>query len=205
MIRRAVDIVVASIVVAVTAPAMLVIALLVRWRLGAPVIFRQQRPGLHGKPFIMFKFRTLTDARDEHGNVLSDEARATRLGRFLRSTSLDELPEFLNVLKGDMSLVGPRPLMMQYLGRYSPAQARRHEVKPGVTGLAQVTGRNALTWEEKFALDVRYVDDQSFRLDCWILAKTVSQVLKFRDAAAEGFVSAPEFMGTAPAEHPCAS
>jgi len=153
------------------------------------------RPGLKGKPFYMYKFRTMTDETDEQGNLLPDELRLTRLGKFLRSTSLDELPELFNVLKGDMSLVGPRPLLMQYLDRYTPEQARRHEMKPGITGWAQVNGRNAITWEEKFALDVWYVDNWSLWLDLKILAMTIVKVFKREGISAEGEATMPEFMG----------
>jgi len=161
----------------VISPLLLTLALLVRIKHGPPVLFRQQRPGLHGEPFFMYKFRTMTDTRDAEGNLLSDERRLTSLGRFLRSTSLDELPELISVLKGDMSLVGPRPLLMKYLPLYSQEQARRHEVRPGITGWAQIHGRNAISWEEKFALDVWYVDHGSLYLDLKILLKTMKKVL----------------------------
>ncbi len=177
------------------APVLVLLALLIRLRLGAPILFRQQRPGLHGKPFTLYKFRTMTDARDAQGNLLPDAERLTPFGGFLRSTSMDELPEFFNLLKGDMSLIGPRPLLMQYLDRYTPEQARRHEVKPGITGWAQVNGRNALTWEEKFSLDVWYVDHQSLWLDLKILAMTVWQVLKRDSISHPGEATMPEFMG----------
>jgi len=176
-------------------PVFLVLGVLVRVKLGSLVLFRQIRPGLHGKPFLLLKFRTMTDARDDDGNLLPDSERLTRFGRFLRKTSLDELPELWNVLKGDMSLVGPRPLLMQYLDRYTPEQARRHEVKPGMTGWAQVNGRNALTWEEKFKLDVWYVDHQSFWLDMKIIAMTVWKVLRREGISQTGQATAEEFMG----------
>jgi sugar transferase EpsL len=159
-------------------PLALGVALLVCWKLGTPVLFYQQRPGLGGRPFQIIKFRTMTDARDAQGNLLPDAQRLTRFGRLLRSTSLDELPELLNVLKGEMSLVGPRPLLMQYLPLYTPTQMRRHEVLPGITGWAQVNGRNALSWEEKFALDVWYVDNLSVTLDLQILFQTIWEVIK---------------------------
>ena len=152
-----------------TWPILLVTALIIRITMGSPVLFRQMRPGLQGKPFVMYKFRTMLDLRDEDGNVLPDEQRLTGVGRFLRSTSIDELPELINVLKGEMSLVGPRPLLMEYLDRYTPEQARRHNVKPGITGWAQVNGRNAISWEDKFKLDVWYVDNWSLWLDIKIL------------------------------------
>ncbi len=178
-------------------PILAFTALLVRLTLGAPVLFRQQRPGLHGKPFTLYKFRTMTDARDAQGNLLPDAERLTTFGRFLRSTSLDELPELWNVLRGDMSLVGPRPLLMQYLDRYTPEQARRHEVKPGITGWAQVNGRNAITWEQKFALDVWYVDHVSLWLDLKIIALTVWKILKREGISQPGQATMEEFMGGA--------
>ena len=178
------------------APVMGVVALLVRRKLGAPVLFRQERPGLCGTPFQILKFRTLTDARDEHGQLLPDEQRTTPLGQWLRRTSLDELPELLNVLRGEMSLVGPRPLLMRYLPRYTPEQMRRHDVPPGITGLAQVSGRNNLSWEEKFALDVQYVDQHSLMLDARILFSTVRAVAFAEGVSAPQHFSAPEFMGT---------
>lgn len=180
----------------ITAPLMAVIALLVRLRLGSPVIFRQTRPGVGGTPFTLFKFRTMTDARDEDGNLLPDADRLTSFGAFLRSTSLDELPELWNVLRGDMSLVGPRPLLMQYLDRYTPEQARRNEVRPGLTGWTQVNGRNALSWERKFELDTWYVDHQSLRLDLRILAQTLLTILRREGINQPGEVTTVEFMGT---------
>ncbi|MCD6298364.1 MAG: sugar transferase [Deltaproteobacteria bacterium] len=177
----------------VLSPVIVLSALLVRIKLGTPVLFCQERPGLHGKPFILYKFRTMTNERDAQGNLLPDAARLTPFGRFLRSTSLDELPELLNVLKGDMSIVGPRPLLMQYLDRYTPEQARRHDVKPGLTGWAQVNGRNAITWEKKFEYDVWYVDNQSFRLDLKIIALTIWKILKREGITQPGRATAEEF------------
>lgn len=174
---------------------LLLLGLLVRMKIGSPVLFRQQRPGLHGKAFELLKFRTMNDARDSNGNLLPDSERLTRFGRFLRKTSLDELPGLWNVLKGDMSLVGPRPLLMQYLDRYTPEQARRHEVKPGITGWAQVNGRNAISWEEKFNLDVWYVDHQNFWLDMKIIGMTVWKVLRREGISQTGQATAEEFMG----------
>jgi sugar transferase EpsL len=176
-------------------PVMVLLAILSWLNLSSPVLFRQRRPGLHGKPFSLYKFRTLTDARDESENLLPDSNRLTPFGRFLRSTSLDELPELFNVLKGDMSLVGPRPLLMQYLHRYTPEQARRHEVKPGITGWTQVNGRNALTWEEKFKLDVWYVDNLSISLDLKILVLTIWKILKREGINQPGQATAEEFRG----------
>lgn len=177
-------------------PLMLIIGFFVRMRIGTPVLFKQGRPGLHGKPFTIYKFRTMTDKRDKDWNLLLDGDRLTRLGRFLRKTSLDELPELFNVIKGDMTIVGPRPLLMQYLGRYTPEQARRHEVKPGVTGWAQVNGRNAITWEDKFKLDVWYVDNQSLWLDLKIIGLTVWKILKREGINQPGHATMEEYLGT---------
>ncbi len=177
-------------------PVLALIALLVRLKLGSPILFRQQRPGLYGKPFTIYKFRTMTDACDALGNPLPDAQRLTSFGRFLRSSSLDELPELFNVLKGKMSLVGPRPLLMQYLERYTPEQIRRHEVKPGITGWAQVNGRNAITWEQKFALDVWYVDHCSLRLDLQIIALTLWKIVKREGISQPGQATMEEFMGS---------
>ncbi len=177
------------------APLIGVLALLVRWKLGFPGLFRQTRPGLNGKPFELVKFRTMTDARDANGNLLPDAERLTDFGRFLRKTSLDELPEFWNVLKGDMSLVGPRPLLMEYLPLYSPEQARRHEVRPGITGWAQVNGRNALSWPDKFRLDVEYVDQLSFGLDVKTIWLTVMSVLRNENISAAGEATMSKFTG----------
>ncbi len=179
-------------------PLLTVLALLVRLKLGAPVLFRQQRPGLHGRPFTLLKFRTMLDACDAGGNPLPDDKRLTPLGNLLRRTSLDEFPELINVLRGDMSLVGPRPLLARYLGRYTPEQARRHEIRPGITGWAQVNGRNAIAWEEKFRLDVWYVDHRSLLLDAKILVRTIWNVFRRKDIAAGGHATMPEFTGRAP-------
>jgi sugar transferase EpsL len=198
--KRALDLILTIPALILLSPVMAVTALLVRVKLGSPVLFRQQRPGLHSKPFTIYKFRTMTNVkneRDAQGNLLPAEERLTPFSRFLRSTSLDELPELLNVLKGDMSVVGPRPLVMIYLDRYTPAQARRHEVMPGITGWAQINGRNDISWEEKFALDVWYVDHQSFELDLKIIALTAWKVLKREGISEQGHdVTASEFMGT---------
>ncbi len=181
--------------IALALPLLLLMAL-IRRRLGSPVFFRQTRPGLHGQPFEMVKFRTMTDTRGPDGALLPDAERLTPFGRFLRSTSLDELPELWNVLKGDMSLVGPRPLLMEYLPLYSPEQARRHAVRPGVTGWAQVNGRNAISWEEKFALDTWYVDHQSLLLDMKILWLTVKKVLVREGISAAGEATMGKFTGS---------
>ncbi len=194
--KRIFDVVVSLFLLIFLAPLLVLIALLVWIIHGSPVLFRQQRPGYQGKPFFCYKFRTMKDLRDQNGQLLPDEQRLTRLGKILRSTSLDELPELINVLRGEMSLVGPRPLLMQYLDRYTPEQARRHEVLPGITGWAQVNGRNALSWEEKFRLDVWYVDHWSFWLDLKILALTVIKVLRREGISQEGHATAAEFMGS---------
>jgi lipopolysaccharide/colanic/teichoic acid biosynthesis glycosyltransferase len=169
---------------------------MVRRRLGSPVLFSQVRPGLHGKPFRMYKFRTMTDARDADGNLLPDAERLTDFGKWLRASSLDELPELINVLRGEMSLVGPRPLLMEYLPLYSPEQARRHEARPGITGWAQINGRNAISWDDKFALDVWYVDHQGVWLDVRILALTVWRVLRREGISAAGEATMPKFTGS---------
>lgn len=177
-------------------PVMGVVALAIRISMGRPVLFRQERPGLKGSPFILLKFRTMTNEMDEEGRLLPDEKRLTPLGRFLRSTSLDELPQLWNVFRGEMSLVGPRPLRMEYLPLYTPEQARRHEVRPGITGWAQVNGRNATTWEERFRYDVWYVDNQSFGLDMRILALTALRVLRREGVSHDGHVTMPRFTGS---------
>ncbi len=193
--KRIFDIVVSSMSLVFLSPLLFIIASLIRKRMGEPVLFRQQRPGLHGRPFWLLKFRTMTDVRDNTGILLPDVDRLTKFGRFLRATSLDELPEFFNVLKGDMSLVGPRPLLMQYLDRYTPEQARRHEVKPGITGWAQIHGRNALTWEEKFKLDVWYVDNWSIWLDIRVLIITLWKIIRREGINHPGMATMEEFRG----------
>lgn len=195
MVKRAFDIILSAAILLVMMPVAVVIALLVFWRLGSPVLLRQQRPGLQGKFFTLYKFRTMTDARDASGNLLSDEERLTSFGKFLRSSSLDELPELWNVIKGDMSLVGPRPLLTEYLPLYNKEQARRHEVLPGITGWAQVNGRNAISWRERFALDVWYVDNRNFWLDIRILALTLWKVLRREGISQEGHVTMEKFDG----------
>lgn len=197
MIKRLLDITVAAVGLIVLAPVLLVVALLVRADLGSPVLFRQVRPGLNGDPFRMIKFRTMRDAYDASGNPLSDADRLTAFGKFLRAASLDELPELWNVLTGDMSLVGPRPLLMEYLPRYSAEQYRRHEMRPGITGWAQVNGRNALGWPEKFALDVWYVDNQSLWLDLKILVMTGLKVVMRDGISADGEATMTKFQGDA--------
>ena len=196
--KRLFDLLLATPALLLLSPLLALLALLVRIKLGSPVLFRQLRPGLHGRPFTLYKFRTMTGARDAAGNLLPDAERLTPFGRFLRATSLDELPELWNVIKGDMSLVGPRPLLMQYLDRYTPEQARRHEVRPGITGWAQVNGRNALTWEQKFALDVWYVDNLSLWLDVKIILLTVWKILRREGISQPGQATAEEFMGSTP-------
>ncbi|MEC7641959.1 sugar transferase [Idiomarina sp.] len=194
--KRLIDFTVALVALIVASPILLICALLIRLFIGKPVLFKQTRPGLNGQPFNMVKFRTMTNERDEHGNLLPDEKRLTRLGKFLRSTSLDELPELWNVLNGDMSLVGPRPLLMEYLDLYTEEQARRHEARPGITGWAQVNGRNAISWEQKFKLDVWYVDNQSFWLDLKILIITCAKVIKRDGISSQNHVTTENFKGT---------
>lgn len=195
MLKRGFDVLVAGTGLVVLAPLLALIATVVRFAIGSPVLFRQSRPGLHGRPFTLVKFRTMRDARDANGSLLPDEQRMTRLGGFLRSTSLDELPELWNVLRGDMSLVGPRPLLMEYLPLYGAEQARRHEVRPGVTGWAQVHGRNDVDWEERFRLDVWYVDNRSFWLDVKILLLTLAKVIRREGIRQEGQATMRKFRG----------
>ena len=197
MTKRLFDVCVSVAAIVLLSPLLLVTTLVTRIKLGGPIFFRQQRPGLHGQPFEMVKFRTMTDTRDSEGNLLPDGERLTAYGRFLRSTSIDELPELWNVLKGDMSLVGPRPLLMEYLPLYSAEQRRRHAVRPGVTGWAQINGRNAISWDEKFALDIWYVDNRSFFLDLKILLMTAKSVLIRRGVNAIGSSTMPRFTGSA--------
>lgn len=194
-IKRPFDLVVSLIGLIILSPVILILSLLVWINLGGPVFFTQVRPGYHGKLFRLYKFRSMRNLFDAQGCPLPDEKRLTKFGKFLRTSSLDELPELINVLKGQMSLVGPRPLLVAYLDRYSPEQARRHDVLPGITGWAQVNGRNAISWEEKFKLDVWYVDNQSLWLDIKILLLTVKKVFKRESINAPGSATAPEFMG----------
>ncbi|WP_272950327.1 sugar transferase [Bacillus mycoides] len=193
--KRMFDFTIATIGVLILAIPMGIIAALVRIKLGSPVIFNQQRPGLHGKPFYLYKFRTMTDEKDEQGNLHSDYLRLTSFGKFLRKLSLDELPQLINVMKGDISLIGPRPLLMEYLSLYTPEQDRRHDVRPGITGWAQVNGRNAISWEEKFELDVWYVDHQSFWLDVKIIFLTIVKVFKSEGISQKGHVTIERFTG----------
>ena len=194
--KRSIDFLLSFIALVAFSPLLLVLAILVRLLLGSPVLFRQTRPGLGGRPFRLIKFRTMTDGTDADGVLLPDSERLTAFGRMLRATSLDELPELWNVLKGDMSLVGPRPLLMEYLDLYTAEQARRHEVRPGITGWAQVNGRNALSWEDKFALDIWYVDNQSLWLDVKILFKTLVSVVRRDGVSQQGHVTMEPFRGS---------
>jgi sugar transferase EpsL len=194
--KRAFDLMLGIPALIVLSPLMAVIAVLVRINLGSPVIFRQKRPGLHEKLFVIYKFRTMTDEREDNGKLLPKEQRITSLGKMLRKFSFDEIPELWNVIKGNISMVGPRPLRMEYLNLYTSEQSRRHEVKPGITGWSQVRGRNLLSWEEKFKHDVWYVDNTSFFLDLWILLQTVIQVLKRKGINAEGYATMPRFKGS---------
>ena len=194
--KRALDLALTIPALVVLSPVLLVAAVLVRVKLGAPILFRQKRPGLNKKPFTLLKFRTMTAAYDAQGNVRPDAERLTSFGCFLRTTSLDELPELFNVLRGEMSIVGPRPLLIKYLGLYTAEQARRHEIKPGITGWAQINGRNAITWEEKFKLDVWYVDHISFWLDVTIIALTVWALFKRKGINQPGEATMEEFLGS---------
>ena len=196
MLKRAFDIAGSASALVLLSPVLAITAYKVKKELGSPVLFRQVRPGLHGRPFEMIKFRTMKDATDKEGNALPDSERLTEFGKKLRASSLDELPELWNVLKGDMSLVGPRPLLMEYLPLYSAEQAKRHNVRPGVTGYAQVNGRNSLSWEDKFKLDTWYVEHQSFLLDMKILLKTVKKVIIKDGISAEGEATMTKFTGT---------
>lgn len=193
--KRLFDFVIATLALLVLSPVLAIVALLVRRKLGSPVLFRQLRPGLLGKPFMLLKFRTMTETVGADGRPQSDAERLTRFGRFLRRSSLDELPELWNVIRGDMSLVGPRPLLMEYVPLYSPEQARRHEVRPGLTGWAQVNGRNAISWDQKFALDQWYLDNHSFALDLKIIWLTVRKILSGHGVSAEGEATMPKFTG----------
>ncbi len=202
LVKRALDVSVAAATLVATAPVMIAAAAAIRVKMGSPVVFSQTRPGRAGKPFRIFKFRTMRDAHDKRGNPLPDAERLTSLGKLLRATSIDELPQLWNVLRGDVSLVGPRPLLMQYLPRYNKEQARRHDVLPGITGWAQINGRNAISWEEKFRLDVWYVDHWSPLLDLKILAMTGMRVLRREGISQSGHVTMTEFMGSEPAHAP---
>ena len=196
MIKYLFDLTVSIIVFLILLPVILLVAVLIRIKLGSPILFTQDRPGLNGKVFKMMKFRSMLDAKDKHGNLLPDNERMTKFGAFLRSTSLDELPGLFNVIKGDMSLVGPRPLLVQYLPLYSSEQAKRHNVRPGITGWAQVNGRNAIGWDEKFKLDVWYVENKSFLLDIKILLLTVKKVFVREGISADGHVTIEPFKGS---------
>ncbi|MFH7766062.1 sugar transferase [Acinetobacter sp. BSP-28] len=196
MLKRVLDVVIASTALLLLSPIYFFVAYKVRKNLGSPVLFRQLRPGLHGKPFEMIKFRSMKDAVDKNGNPLPDSERLTPFGQMLRATSLDEMPELWNVIKGEMSIVGPRPLLMEYLPLYNSQQAKRHNVRPGMTGHAQVNGRNAISWEEKFKLDTWYVENQSLWLDFKIMLKTVKRVLAKDDISAEGEATMTKFTGT---------
>ena len=195
LINRLMDFLIAALSIIIFSPLLIILAILVRVKLGGPVIFKQERPGLNGKVFKLYKFRTMTDAKDENGNLLDDEYRLTSFGKKLRSTSLDELPELYNILKGDMSIVGPRPLLVKYLPLYNDEQKRRHDVRPGLTGLAQVSGRNAITWTEKFNKDIEYVDNVSLGLDISIFFKTIYCVLKKEGINSDSAATMEDFTG----------
>lgn len=195
-VKRPMDIVLSFVAIIVLSPVILTVALLVRIKLGSPVLFKQKRPGLHGKIFTIYKFRTMTDKRDENGNLLPDDLRLTKFGKFLRSTSLDELPELFNILKGDMSIVGPRPLLVEYLPLYNEHQKRRHEVRPGLTGWAQVCGRNGISWDEKFKLDIEYIDNIGFTFDWKIILRTLFIVIAREGINSSTSVTMEEFKGS---------
>lgn len=205
VLKRTLDAMCAAVGLAVLWPLLGAVALSIRTTMGGPVLFRQVRPGIYGRSFTLLKFRTMSDIRDSRGRPLSDCERLTKMGAFLRACSLDELPQLWNVLQGDMSLVGPRPLLMQYLERYTPEQSRRHKVSPGITGWAQINGRNALSWQEKFALDIWYVDHWSLWLDMKILTMTAWRVLSRDGIASQGHTTMPEFMGVEASERDCPS
>ena len=195
MLKRLFDIAVSATGLIISAPITLTAAFVIAKKLGKPVLFRQVRPGQDGKPFEIYKFRTMSDERDENGELLPDDQRMTPVGTFIRKSSIDELPQLINVLKGDISLVGPRPLLMEYLPLYNDEQKKRHNVKPGITGWAQVNGRNAISWDEKFKLDVWYAENQSFKLDMYIIYKTVINILQSKDINAPNHVTAEKFKG----------
>jgi sugar transferase EpsL len=197
-VKRLFDLIVSLFLIIILSPVILVAGLLVFAAMGSPVLFKQVRPGYKGRPFTIYKFRTMREQTDKTGEQLTDEERLTGMGRFLRRFSLDELPQLFNVVKGDLSFVGPRPLLMEYIPLYTPEQARRHDVRPGITGLAQVKGRNAITWEERFDLDIYYIDHRSFRLDMKILVDTVFKVISKEGISAEGFATMPKFTGSKP-------
>ncbi|MFD1348013.1 sugar transferase [Oceanobacillus caeni] len=194
--KRAMDLILSLIAIIVLSPVFLIIAIFIRTKLGSPVLFKQERPGLNEKIFMMYKFRTMTDERDENGKLLSDNVRLTRFGKLLRSTSLDELPELFNIVKGDMSIIGPRPLLIQYLPLYNDHQKRRHEVRPGLSGLAQISGRNAISWEDKFDLDVEYIDNMSFINDWKIILITIKKVFVREGINSETAATMDPFKGT---------
>lgn len=194
-VKRSLDFILSLTAIVILSPILLIVAIMVRCKLGSPIIFKQQRPGLQERIFCMYKFRTMTDDKDNDGNLLPDELRMTKFGRILRSTSLDELPELFNVLKGDMAIVGPRPLLVQYLPRYNERQHHRHDVRPGFTGLAQVNGRNSISWQEKFEWDIQYVEQLSFIMDIQIIFKTIVVVLKKEGITSKTSVTMEEFYG----------
>ena len=195
-VKRILDIILSLLALIIFSPLLIITAILVRFKLGSPILFRQARPGKNEKIFHILKFRTMTDEKDKDGNLLPDEIRLTKFGQFLRSTSIDELPELLNILKGDMSVVGPRPLLVQYLSRYNDEQRHRHDVKPGLTGLAQVNGRNRITWEQKFSYDLQYVKNVTFLGDCKIILQTVQKVFQRQGISSATSVTMEEFKGS---------